>query len=240
MGSSRLVIRSHAPLRRRLLVVLVFVALLGAAFGLYEAGQRRAGFNRIAAELELAELEASIRAQKAESKSLREKIAVLETAAKIDREGYTQVESELVELQARILEQQEDIAFYRGIVSPDDAAGLRIQNFSLSRGIGPLTFNMQLVLAQAFRSDRQVAGYVELSVEGVRQGEAVRLGLPELLAESDPKTRLDFSFRYFQDLKADLVLPSGFAPQRVIVKVTPKGKSAKTVEESFDWAVKPG
>ena len=99
---------------------------------------------------------------------------------------------------------------------------------------------MQLVLAQAFRSDRQLAGHVELSVEGVRQGEAVRLGLSDLLADDPPASRLNFSFRYFQDLKADLVLPRGFSPQRVIVRVTPKGKSAKTVEESFDWAVKPG
>ncbi|SVD09054.1 uncharacterized protein METZ01_LOCUS361908, partial [marine metagenome] len=133
-----------------------------------------------------------------------------------------------------------DIAFYRGIVSPDDTAGPRIQSFKMSRSIGPRTFNMQLVLAQAFRSGLQVVGHVELSVDGVRQGEAVRLGLQDLLADGVSPSRLNFSFRYFQDLTVDLVLPQGFAPQRITVRITPKGKSAKTVEETFNWVVKSG
>jgi hypothetical protein len=240
MSSSRLVIKSHAPVRKRLLWVAAMVGLAAVGVALYLAGQGRAGFNSIGAEMEIGALNSEIRDHESQNQTLREHIAVLETAAKIDREAYRRVEDELTELQTKILDQQEDIAFYRGIVTPDDTAGLRIQNFSLSRGLGPLTFNMQLVLAQAFRSDRQVAGTVELSVEGVSEGQAVRLGLLELLPQEERKNRLKFSFRYFQDLKADLVLPRGFAPQRVIVKVTPTGKSAKTVEESFDWAVKPG
>ena len=240
MSPPKLVIRSHAPIRKILLWMLAAVAMVSAGLGLYVAGQSQAGFNRIQAEREIAALRNELGGQRAENLALREKIAMLDTAAKVDSEGYRRVEASLVDLQSKILDQQEDIAFYRGIVSPDDTAGLRIQNFSLSRAIGPRTFNMQLVLAQAFRSDRQVAGHVELSIEGVRQGQPVRLGLRELLADEAPSSRLNFSFRYFQDLKADLVLPRGFAPQRVIVRITPKGKSAKTVEESFDWAVKPG
>ncbi len=64
------------------------------------------------------------------------------------------------------------------------------------------------------------------------------LDLGDLAASADE--RLDFSFRYFQNLEADLVLPEGFAPQRVIVKLTPKGKAVKAVEESFAWRVKAG
>ena len=237
MSNSKLVIRSHAPVRKRVVLVLSVVLAALALLGLYELGQRQAGFNRLSAELEMAELKGDIRQRDAMLRELEEKITVLATAAKIDREAYAQVEAELGDLQARIVKQQEDIAFYRGIVTPDDSAGLRIQNFSLSRGVGPLAYNMQLVLAQAFRSDRQLAGHVELNIEGVRQGEAVRLSLSDLRPDAT-SNRLKFSFRYFQDLKTDLVLPKGFSPQRVIVKITPQGKSAKTVEESFEWAVK--
>ena len=240
MSVPKLVIRSHAPHYKVLLWVLATVVMIGAGFGLYVAGQSRAGFNRIQAVRQLAALRDELSEQEANNHALRAKIAMLDTAAKIDSEAYRRVEAALVDLQTKILDQQEDIAFYRGIVSPDDTAGLRIQNFSLSRAIGPQTFNMQLVLAQAFRSGRQVAGHVELSVDGMRQGEAVRLGLRDLLADEAPPSRLNFSFRYFQDLTVELVLPRGFAPQRVIVRITPEGKSAKTVEESFDWVVKSG
>ena len=186
MSAPKLVIRSHAPVRKILFWVLAGVAMMGAGFGLYVAGQSRAGFNRIQTEREIAALRNELVGQRAENLALREKIALLDTAAKIDSEAYRRVEAGLVDLQSKILDQQEDIAFYRGIVSPDDTAGLRIQNFSLSRAIDPRTFNMQLVLAQAFRSDRQVTGHVELSIEGVRQGEPVRLGLGELLADEGP------------------------------------------------------
>ena len=240
MSVPKLVIRSHAPHYKVLLWVLATVVMIGAGFGLYVAGQSRAGFNRIQAVRQLAALRNELSEQEANNHALRAKIAMLDTAAKIDSEAYRRVEAALVDLQTKILDQQEDIAFYRGIVSPDDTAGLRIQNFSLSRAIGPQTFNMQLVLAQAFRSGRQLVGHVELSVDGMRQGEAVRLGLRDLLADEAPPSRLNFSFRYFQDLTVELVLPRGFAPQRVIVRITPEGKSAKTVEESFDWVVKSG
>jgi len=240
MSAPKLVIRSHAPHYKVLLWVLAAVAMIGASFGLYVAGQSRAGFNRTQAAFQLAALRKELSEQEAENHALRAKIAMLDTGAKIDSEAYRRVETALVDLQTKILDQQEDIAFYRGIVSPDDTAGLRIQNFSMSRAIGPRTFNMQLVLAQAFRSGRQVAGHVELNVDGVRQGEAVRLGLQDLLADGTSTSRLNFSFRYFQDLTVDLVLPRGFVPQRIIVRITPKGKSAKTVEETFDWVVRSG
>ena len=238
MSSPKLVIRSHAPHYKVLLWVLAAVAMIGLGFGLYLAGQSRAGFNRIQVASQLASLRKKLGEQEAENHALRAKIAILDTGAKIDSEAYRRIETALVDLQTKILEQQEDIAFYRGIVSLDDTAGLRIQNFRMSRAIGPRTFNMQLVLAQAFRSGHQVAGHVELSVDGVRQGTAVRLGLQDLLADRASPSRLNFSFRYFQDLTVDLVLPQGFAPQRIIVRITPKGESAKTVEKTFDWVVK--
>jgi hypothetical protein len=58
--------------------------------------------------------------------------------------------------------------------------------------------------------------------------------------QTDRESRLAFSFRYFQNLQADLVLPKGFAPARVTVKLTPDGKSAKPLEKSFDWAIQAG
>ena len=152
MSSPKLVIRSHAPHYKVLLWVLAAVAMIGLGFGLYLAGQSRAGFNRIQVASQLASLRKKLGEQEAENHALRAKIAILDTGAKIDSEAYRQVETALVDLQTKILDQQEDIAFYRGIVSLDDTAGLRIQNFRMSRAIGPRTFNMQLVLAQAFRS----------------------------------------------------------------------------------------
>jgi hypothetical protein len=150
------------------------------------------------------------------------------------------VESELVTLQARILEQQEDIEFYKGIVNENDGTGLRIQDFQISPGLGEREYDVRLVLAQAFRSDRKVSGKVDVIIEGVQRGKAARLGLAELGSSDGADALLRYSFRYFQDLNAAVVLPEDFAPERVHVIIKSSGKTAKTVEEFFIWDVKAG
>jgi hypothetical protein len=194
------------------------VALIGLFIGLgiiwaaYELGQIRAGHNRFEAQ---------------------QRYTLLE------REAYRRVEEQLAGLQAEILTQQEDLAFYRGIVA-DQQTGLRIQDLELLRGADASSFTMRLVLAQAIRADRRISGYVELNVEGIQDGQELTLSLGDLAGQADGKSQLAFSFRYFQNLQADLVLPRGFAPARVTVKLTPNGKSAKPLEKSFDWAVQAG
>jgi len=222
----------------------VFIAIGLMSVGVFvwiafELGQIRAGHNAIEARQRYGELAATLAAERAENQRLHERVAQLETDRKIDAEGYRRVESGFVALQAEILTQQEDLAFYRGIVS-DQQVGLRIQDFVLWRGDQPLSYSMRLVLAQAMRADRRVSGTVDLSIEGERDGKPVTLSLRELGEPGQRPARLDFSFRYFQNLETVLILPEGFAPARVTVKLSPKGKADKPVERSFDWPLKTG
>jgi hypothetical protein len=214
--------------------------LLVGGWLIYELGLSRAGFARMEAVGEIARLQAENRELAARNKELSERLASLEVGSKVDREAYAQVESELVALQTRILEQQEDIEFYKGIVNENDGTGLRIQDFEIAQGIGEREYDVRLVLAQAFRSDRQVSGQVDLVVEGVQRGKAARLDMAALAPADESGKPMKYSFRYFQDLKAALVLPEDFAPERVHVIIKTQGKSAKTVEEFFIWEVKPG
>lgn len=238
--SRKVYVSSYSEHARKLLLLFVVAGLVLVAALFYELGQSRAGFSRISAIEDSERLQAQNRELVRENKRLSEKLAVLETAAKIDKAAYSKVEAELVDLQARILEQQENIEFYKGIVNENDGAGLRIQDFSVSQGFGEREFDLRLVLAQAFRSTRQVSGQVEVVVEGIREGEAVRLKLGELAAREDAGDRISYSFKYFQDLKAEVVIPPDFAPERVHVIVHPSGGKAKTVEDIFVWEVKQG
>ena len=107
------------------------------------------------------------------------------------------------------------------------------------QSLHPLAQGQRIVLAQAFRSTRQVSGKVEMVVEGIQGTRAVRLKLSDIGGEG-AADRLAYSFKYFQDLKADIVIPADFQPERVHVIIHPKGKSAKTVEDFFVWNVKQG
>jgi hypothetical protein len=235
MPDSRLIIRRHSP-RRTLIIAALAAVIIALLVASYELGQWRAGFNRAEhARLQTA-YERDMETAGGEIGVYRDRLARLETASKVDREAYRRVEAELLELQTRISQQEEDLAFYRGIVSPAEGeAGLRVQQFEL-RG-GPDTgYNLRLVLAQALQNDKDVKGQVQLSVVGRQGGQAVTLGPGEIAASGNQ----DFSFRYFQELRADFSLPEGFEPEQVLVSVRPRGRGRERVEATFDWRLTPG
>jgi len=168
---------------------------------------------------------------------LKQEIAILETNREVDRVSYEEVEASLTQLQVKIQEQRDAIAFYRGIVSPSDGnSGLRVQDLKLTRGKAEREFNLRLVLVQAMKHDRKVSGDVSLSVVGSQDGAETTYVLTQLLPDEADRGWA-FSFRYFQDFERQLVLPDGFTPERITVEVRSKTRSISSIEESFDWAI---
>ena len=185
----------------RTVVVRVFFVLLAVVAGylVFEYGRISAGYDIVDAANERGALEDHIDALNAEIAELKQEVALHETHREIDREAYREVEAGLVALQAKIQEQQDAIAFYRGIVSPADGKpGLRVQDMKLTRGAEEREFNLRLVLVQAMKHDRKVSGDVAVRVEGSEGGEARTYALSEL-QPSDAEPGWPFSFRYFQD-----------------------------------------
>ena len=209
--------------------------ILGAGYLVFEFGRIQAGYDVISAVDERRAFEDQIEALENEIVVLNEKIALLETHRNIDREAYMQVEASLTELQAKIQEQQDALAFYRGIVSPRDGlSGLRVQDFRLTRGSAEREYTIRLVLVQAMKHDRKVSGDVNLTVDGIEAGKEKSYTYGQLMPE-DADREWPFSFRYFQDFDRQLVLPDGFTPERVNVKVESKTRSISSIEESYSW-----
>ena len=237
MHKSKLVVKPHRPRRTRVMWGILCLAALIGGFLLLEYGQYRGGFNKTMAAREQEQLNSRIAAISNENDRLRERIALLETSLQVDHEAYDQVENTLSDLQREIQQQQEELAFYRGIVSPPPGTtGLHIREFELSAGPQDSLYRLRLVLVQASQYDRRVSGVVSLTVDGAKNGMPVSYALADLMRESTKP--LDFSFRYFQDIERDLILPADFVPDRVNVEVSPRGRGAKIIRQSYDWAVK--
>ena len=211
-----------------------------AGYLVFEYGRISAGYDVVDAANERAAFEAHIDSLNDRINELEQEVAILETHREIDREAYREVESSLLELQGKIQEQQDAIAFYRGIVSPADGKpGLRVQDFRLTRGPEEREFNLRLVLVQAMKHDRKVSGTVAMTVEGSEDGEAKSYALTELLP-ADASKDWPFSFRYFQDFDRQIVLPDGFTPERILVEVRSRTRSISSIEESFAWVTSQG
>ena len=215
----------------------IAVAVMIAGYLLFEFGRLQADYNIADAIAEKQEVAKVIAGLEDEIVGLKQEVALLETHREIEREAYQVVEANLADLESKIQEQSDAIAFYRGIVSPKDGGrGLRIQDLKLTRGKDERHFNLRLVLVQVMRHDRSVKGQVGFSVEGAQDGVATTYPLTQLLPEG-ASAGWSFAFRYFQDFDRELVLPEGFTPEKINVEVISNTKSIASVEQSFDWLV---
>lgn len=211
------------------------VVAIALGYLVYELGRIQANYNILDAAQERQAYEAHIEALDAEIAALKEEVALLKTHREIDREAYREVEASLTALQAKIQEQTDAIAFYRGIVSPEDgAAGLKVQDLRLTRGETERAYKVRLVLVQSLKHDRKVSGDVMLSVEGEKDGAAATYEYAQLLPE-ETESDWPFSFRYFQDFDREIVLPDGFTPERITIQVRSKTRSIDSIEATYAW-----
>jgi hypothetical protein len=218
------------------------LALMVVAFAylVFEFGRIQANYNIVDAAKERQAYEDRITGLQNNIVALKEEVALLETHRDIDREAYKDVEVGLTALQAKIQEQTDAIAFYRGIISPTDGtAGLRVQNLKLTRGQSERAYKIRLVLVQSLQHDRKVTGDVSLSIDGELDGAATTIKYAQMLP-AESTASWPFSFRYFQDFDREIVLPDGFRPEKITIEVRSKTRSISSIEESYSWTTSPG
>ena len=220
--------------------VLVAALIVVCGYLVFEFGRIQANYNIVDADRERQAYEDHIAVLDERIAALKEAVAMLETDQGVDRVSYKEVEANLVTLQAKIQEQSNAIAFYRGIVSPaDGAAGLRVQDLRLTRASTERSYIVRLVLVQSLQHDRKVSGDVGLIVEGMQDGSETTYNYSQLLS-AEATSDWAFSFRYFQDFDREIVLPDGFTPERIKIEVRSKTRSISSVEESFAWTTNRG
>lgn len=231
-GHTRVLV--YRPSRLRWLAVVLILGLGVAGWRLYEAGKVAAGQELVNLQQQQGRLAGQVRTLKQRNDDLQAKLALVQRSGQVDRRAYADVKKQLNTLQDQLFKQREELAFYRGIVTPGEAkTGLHIQAFNVQNGALPNYFQYRLVLTQVRQNERWVHGVVRLSVLGIDKGKPRRLGLTDITA---PKTKeLAFRFRYFQNLQGQLQLPKGFIPQSVEVKVVPSGRHESALERTFSW-----
>jgi len=211
------------------------VAFVVGGYLTFEFGRIQADYNIVDATQHRQDYENRIKELQNQIGVLNQEIALLETHRDIDREAYKDVETSLANLQEKIQEQRDAIAFYRGIISPADGQrGLRVQDLRLSKGKDDRQYYVRLVLVQVMQHDRSVKGEVRFSLEGAQDGVATTYNLEQLVPE-DETSSWPFSFRYFQNFDRQLILPVGFLPERINIEVNSRTKSIASVKQSFLW-----
>lgn len=169
-----------------------------------------------------------------ENRRLGEGLVALERAADIDREATAELRESLRRMQESLSEYKKELAFYRGIVSPEEAkAGVRIQQFGVAGTGESGLYRFNLVLIQAARHDRHIKGRVRLRIEGLHAGESTSLRWSDVALDS--ATALVFSFKYFQELAGTFRLPRAFEPTLVEIEIAPGNSGSEAFTDSYGW-----
>lgn len=229
-----LVVKAHRPWVTRLIWVLALLALLIAGWTVFDFGRYSAQYDSAEARHSEA-LSAEIKdALSSEIETLREEKAILKRAAQIERQAYNELDATLKALQSEILELKEELAFYRGIVSPRDASrGLRIQKFSFIENGNSRSFRYKIVLSQVLKNDRVARGKVQLLFEGLINDQPKILKLRDVTEKRI--NELNYKFKYFQNIAGNIEVPAGFIASRIILRILPRGRQKDMIEKTFDW-----
>lgn len=238
----RIVVTRNQPWRKTALVGGSVALIAVAAWGLfsYTRASTVSGFE--SAKLEVEELREErraltrdLRAARDEIARLKEQVVYVQRSTEIDTQACESVRVSLTDLQTEAADLREQLAFYRGIVAPEQSrAGVRVYEFKLSAGSVAGNFRYDLVLIQSVRHDRRVAGRIEVQLIGRRGSTEQRLSLSDLAVGE--ARNLVFSLKYFEEFSGEFRLPQGFAPERVVVTLVPAAEGAPQIEEAYEWA----
>lgn len=229
---SRYQIVLRQPSRRwpwRLGLALVWLATLALAW--YVAQSRAVpALATTTARLHHAERELST--QRAQVQELSQRQTTLQRSDQISREANGDLQGTLAARDEEIAALRADVAFYERLVGPtqQQRKGLNVFSSEFASGNGD-AWHYQIVLTQNLNRGAISQGRMRFVIEGERAGKLATVDWSQL-HQKPAMPGQDYSFRYFQALEGQVMLPRDFTPQRVRVMLDGEDVA---VEQAFDW-----
>lgn len=234
----KLVVTTYAPTRRVITIVLLVLIVAGSVYGMFEFGRYSAGFDSLAALRERAALRAQISAHEATISDLRAQVAQLESATVGQTREREEVQRTIGELQAQVARANQELAFFRGIVTQNaNSTEVKIQQARMVATATANKFRIRVTLVQPMKPDSVVSGVVVLSVDGEIDGKPGRADFATL--SGGKRREIPFTFRYLENIEEEITMPPGMKPEQLIVEVRSNRRGAAPVQQSYVWSVDP-
>lgn len=225
--------------RRQVLLWLLVLAAVPLAFYAgrywqthYSAQQGSAPAQELA---RVADLEGQV-------ERLQQRLALLSSGEKLSQQANEQSRLTIKLLEEQIYKQQQDLAFYKGVLAPASRReGLRVRTFEVQATDRPGVFRYKILLSRVGKGDAPLAGQLQVTLVGEQAGVEQRLelapltqGLPDALVDQS----IPFAFKHFQAIPeagrfAELQLPEDFVPREIRVRAEVEGE--KPLLRTFKW-----
>ena len=176
---------------------------------------------------------ATIRAQGQRIDALEQQVALLSRSDQVSREASQDLQGTHAERDEEIAGLRADVAFYERFVgSTAQRHGLTVHQLELQPQEGG-AWHFTATLTQNLNRGAVNSGRLRLSVEGTQDGQLRELSWADLRQQPGAEG-VAYSFKYFQQVEGDFILPAGMRPIRVAVHLDPARGAA--AEQSFGWA----
>lgn len=170
-----------------------------------------------------------------ENKRLRERVIMLERTTQIDSQAAAEFHEDMKKLQDEIYTLKGELEFYQAIMtSTSTTQGLSIQGMQIEKLQVENNYHFKLILTHVAKSDKVVEGTVEINLEGLQSGVARVLNITDVVLNR--AIDLSFNFKNFKRIEGNIMLPEGFTPHRVIVRLQPKDTKLSKIKRVFDWS----
>ena len=180
----------------------------------------------------------SAAALRTRAERLSQEVSTLRRSDQISRDANRDLERTLAERDEEIAGLRADVAFYESFVgATGQRHGLAVHDLQMQLQGGD-AWHFVATLTQNLNRGAINSGRLTMTIEGTRNDRLERLAWASLRKQSNAPG-VDYSFKYFQQVEGEVMLPAGFKPLRVTVHAVPAGGNA--VEQSFPWpdAIRP-
>lgn len=226
-------IKRHNPQRQVVKYLVAMLALVLVSFATYKLGYWMGGRDNGLYLNTIMELRDELEFLQEHAVDLQTQVAIHEQSSQINLQSAEAVRDQLMEKEERMLELQDELAFYRSIVSPTSkTAEVAIQRFTLEPADIEGEYRYQLLLVQR-NATQTVKGDFTMSISGNLAGRGEQYSLDDLASGDQNGT--NFSFKYYQSIEGRLLLPVGFNPDAVVIDVTPKRRGHDLVHQKYNW-----
>ena len=177
--------------------------------------------------------EGKLAQQQSRLTELSQRETTLARSDQISRDANGDLQGTLATRDEEIAALRADVAFYERLVGPtQQPKGLNVFSSEFIAAAGN-AWQYQIVLTQNLNRGAISEGRMHFVIEGVRNGKLASVDWNELHQQAAMPGQI-YSFRYFQALEGQVMLPPDFTPQRV--RVLLDGEDV-AVEQSFDWKI---
>ena len=234
----QMVVVPYRPRRRALFITVLFSVVAASVVSGFLYGYCQGLSAQGAVQDERDKLKAELSALRIQNTDLSRQVAILDRSSMVDQRATVEVQATIRNLREQLAQLQQDVVFYRQVVSSDTVdTGLIVGQMNIYGTSDPGRFRYKLVMRQQDADgDSYLRGHVNVNLVGRRGDEQMIFALRDI---SDEQDQLDIrlGFKYFQTIEGELVLPAGFEPERIQIAAVATEPVGKSIDQYFSWMV---